>query len=252
MRLPSRPRTASDSSSNPGCSQKHLTPGGTHVVHMVGVGRAQHGEAVGGVLGLVPGIGGCVTRELHCVEPGLGGEEAELADDAEALAVDVRRHGEPAVAMHQRDRRVDVERRRRRQRQPLPTGLPAARVEHALLAEEGLVAIVAALETGSHLGAGSLGGGGVGEDADHVALLDGRDLHAGEHHQVVAGHLLYGGDVARAVVVADGDHPKALSERRADDHRRGHGVVRARRERGVDVQVCEADVHAWFPFTPRA
>ena len=103
-----------------------------------------------------------------------------------------------------------------------------------------------------HLGAGRLRGGGVGEEADHVALLGRRDLHAGEHGEALAGGLLDGGDVARAVVVADGDHGQALSERRVDDRRRRHLVVRAGRQRRVDVQVCEADVHAWFPFTPRA
>src|SRR5690606_32438426 len=69
---------------------------------------------------------------------------------------------------------------------------------------------------------------------------------------MLAGHLLDGGDVAGAVVVADGNHAKPLSKCCADDHRRRHGVVCARRERGVDVQVCQADVHAWVPFSPRA
>ena len=193
-----------------------------------------------------------MARDLDGVEAGLGGEEAELPDDAEAGAVDVRRHRHAAVAVHQGDRRVHVERGGRGERQRLAAGLRPGRVEHVLLAEEGLVVVVDGVQGGPDLGAGGLRGRGVGEEADHVALLGGGDLHAGEHDEVVAGRLLDGGDVACAVVVTDGDHRQAFSERRADDDRRGHRVVRAGRQRGVHVQVCEADVHAWVPFTPSA
>ena len=85
-----------------------------------------------------------------------------------------------------------------------------------------------------------------------MALLGRGDLHAGEHDEVVAGGLLDGGDVARAVVVTHRDHAKTFNERGADDDRRGHGVVRAGRKRRVHVQVCEADVLAGVPLTPRA
>ncbi len=67
---------------------------------------------------------------------------------------------------------------------------------------------------------------------------------AGDHGDALAGGLLHGGDVAGAVVVADGDHAEAFSDRRVDDRRRRHLAVRAGRQRRVDVQVCEADVHA--------
>ena len=90
-----------------------------------------------------------------------------------------------------------------------------------------------------------------------MALLGGGELHAGEHRQALAGGalhrrrgLLHGGDVARAVVVTDGDHVQALSDGHGDDHGRRHALRGAGRERRVHVQVCGAALHASVPFRP--
>jgi hypothetical protein len=100
----------------------------------------QDRQAVDGELGRALGAGRHVARELDRVEACAGGEETELADHAEAPAVYVRRHGEPAVPVHQLDHMVDIECRGGGEREPLAAGLQPGRVEQALLAEEALVA----------------------------------------------------------------------------------------------------------------
>ncbi len=82
-----------------------------HVFEVVAVGRAYHRQPVGGAGGRRRGAGRRVARQLDGVEAGLVRKEAELGDDAEGRAVDVRRDDQAAEALDQRDGLVEAQRR---------------------------------------------------------------------------------------------------------------------------------------------
>ena len=80
----------------------------------------------------------------------------------------------------------------------------------------------------------------IGQKADAVDLLGGRDLNAGD--KADAGFFRFGshgGTVARGIVIRDGDQLQPRFLGGFNDRRRRHGIVRTRGETGVNVKVCK-------------
>ncbi len=202
-----------------------------------------------------------VARYLHPVESRVLREEAQLREDAERLAVHVGGNGQSSDAMDQFHALGEIERSGQSQAGSLGACGMAVGRQHRLFAEEGVVIGVRGREMGADLGCHLFGCRQVGEQAQHMHFLDAGYLHAGKYRQPASGHLgrlLGSADVARGVVVADGDHVKPFRQRRGDDRRRRHLVRPARRKRRVDVQVgtdrsearshsCRLGAQTWFP-----
>ncbi len=87
--------------------------------------------------------------------------------------------------------------------------------------------------------------------AQQVHLLAGGDLHAGQQQQPISvAQLLGGGQIARAVMIADGDGVQALELGHAADVGRGHILVAAGRQAGVDMQIGKV-LHGVIPYRAR-
>ena len=143
-----------------------------------------------------------------------------------------------------------VERRRRGQGERLAVEHLAARVENGLLAEVLRVALLSLGQQGADARARRFGGARVGEQAHDVALLDARDLHAGEHDEARAGRrAARRRRCARCCGRRSAIIASPSRSARVDDRRRRHLVVRARREGRVHVQVCRTGGHASGPWS---
>ena len=82
------------------------------------------------------------------------------------------------------------------------------------------------------------------EQADHVGLLGGAQLHAGDDQQAVARPGLHGGGgVAAGVVVCQGDDVAAGEQGHLHQVVGGHVVVTARGKARMDVQIVVVGVH---------
>ena len=174
------------------------------------------------------GVVGRGRRHLDGVERQARRHEPELADDAESLAVDVRRDGQASGAVNLVRGPLDRPRRRAGEQRGVEPQHLSVLVGDDLLAEH--VRHVPARQRCGHARVEHACRRGVGQQRHQVHLFLGRDFDARHRHAPRGARgAADGRHVVGGVVVADHDAVEPGLDRGPGDRRRVHVELPARR-----------------------